>query len=130
MHRELIHLVPVKVALVSCMSTKTSSVPRIHNTLADKTLNGNFLVNNKIYSPESLLNTSLVNAELYPLSEQGILLGIFHHYSKSSQLYIQCLKEASFRLNDKKMDCSALEFFSLPNDFILMANEQTLRSQM
>ena len=129
-HRELVQLVPVKVALVSCMSTKTSSVPRIHNTLADKTLNGNFLVNNKIYSPESLLNTSLVNAELYPLSEQDILLGIFHHYSNNSQLYIQCLKEASFRLNDNKMDCSALEFFLLPNDFILMANEQTLRSQM
>ena len=129
-HREIVQLLPVKVALVSCLATQASSVPLLHDKMADITLNGKFLINNKLFTKESLQNTSVVNAELYPLPADSILLELFHHYSNDSQLFVQCLKQGSFNLNGEQMVCAPLKFFPLNNDFILEANGAILRSQM
>ena len=70
-HREIVQLLPVEVALVSCLATIAESVPLLHNQMADITLNGRFLIKNKLYTRESLQNKSLVNAELYPLPQES-----------------------------------------------------------
>ena len=101
-HREIVQLLPVEVALVSCLATLAESVPLLHNQMADITLNGKFLINNKLFTRESLQNTSVVNAELYPLPPESILLDLFHHYSNDSRLFVQCLKQGNFNLNGTK----------------------------
>ena len=129
-HREIVQLLPVEVALVSCMATVSVSVPLLHDQLADITGNGRFLIESKLYTKESLQNTSVVNAELYPLPPEAILLGLFHHYSNNSQLYVQCLKKGKFQLNEEQNMCSPLKFFPLHENFVLEANGGILRSQM
>ena len=129
-HREIVQLLPVKVALVSCLATLAESVPLLHNQMADITLNGKFLINNKLFTRESLQNTSVVNVELYPLPPESILLDLFHHYSNDSRLFVQCLKQGSFNLNGEQNICAPLKFFPLNEDFVLEANGAILRSQM
>ena len=129
-HREIVQLLPVEVALVSCMATESVSVPLLHDQLADITGNGRFLIESKLYTKESLQNTSVVNTELYPLPPEAILLGLFHHYSNNSQLYVQCLEKGKFQLNEEQNVCSPLKFFPLHENFVLKANGGILRSQM
>ena len=129
-HREIVQLLPVEVALVSCLATLAESVPLLHNQMADITLNGKFLINNKLFSKESLQNASIVNVELYPLPPESILLDLFHHYSNDSRLFVQCLKQGNFNLNGEQNICAPLKFFPLNEDFVLEANGAVLRSQM
>ena len=129
-HREIVQLLPVEVALVSCLATIAESVPLLHNQMADITLNGRFLIKNKLYTRESLQNKSLVNAELYPLPQESILLDLFHHYSNDSKLFVQCLKQGNYNLNGEQNVCTPLKFFPLNEDFVLEANGGVLRSQM
>ena len=129
-HREIVQLLPTEVALVSCLTTLAGSVPVLHNQMADITLNGKFLINGKLFSRESLQNTSAVNIELYPLPSESILLELFHHYSNDSRLFVQCLKQGNFVLNGEQNLCAPLKFFPLNENFVLEANGEILRSQM
>ena len=129
LHREVIDLAPVHLSLVSCMATGEGLVPRIHNTLAEPTVSGSYLINSQLFSREDLLNVTIVNSQLYPLSMEDKLLDIFHHFSNHSALFIQCLEKSTFNLNDKDVRCEVLDFFLLPEDFVLVANGKYLRSQ-
>ena len=76
------------------------------------------------------MNISIVNAVLHPLREEDISLGLFHHYSNDSQIFLQCLKEGSYKIDGELSHCSPMKFFKLEESHVLEANNQILRSQM
>ena len=76
------------------------------------------------------MNISIVNAVLHPLREEDISLGMFHHYSNNSQLYLQCLKDGSYKIDNELAHCSPMKSFKLEENHVLEANGQILRSQM
>ena len=76
------------------------------------------------------MNISIVNAVLHPLREEDISLGLFHHYSNNSQLYLQCLKDGSYKIDSELSHCSPMKYFKLEESHVLEANNQILRSQM
>merc|ERR1712237_198833 len=128
-HREILELKPVMKFLVSCRAVSTSTVPQLHNQLAEQTQSGDFLIGTQIYTPELLSNASVVNGQARLLTISEKLLGSFHHYQSSVINKIQCLKHLQFTLNDRELDCIELQIFELPEEFILQANGEELRSQ-
>ena len=128
-HRELISLKPVRRFLISCEAKTTNLIPRIHNSLAEVTISGSFLVDTQIYSPADLLNSTFVNAQVQTLPATQKLLNIFHHFQNDSVFFVQCLTPATFSLNSKTVQCDMLEKFPLPEDFTIEYEGQTLKSQ-
>ena len=128
-HREILELKPVMKFLVSCRAVSTSTVPQLHNQLAERTQSGDFLIGTQIYTPELLSNASVVNGQARLLTISEKLLGSFHHYQSSGINKIQCLKHLQFTLNGRELDCIELQIFELPEEFILQANGEELRSQ-
>ena len=82
-----------------------------------------------MYSSQNLQNATHVNAVVHPLPESEKLLTVFHHFSNYSSFFIQCLKPASFTLNSKMVQCQRLEYFSLPENFEIIFEGKTLKSQ-
>ena len=115
--------------LVSCRAVSTSTVPQLHNQLAERTQSGDFLIGTQLYTPELLSNASVVNGQARLLTISEKLLGSFHHYQFSGINKIQCLKNLQFTLNGRELDCIELQIFELPEEFILQANGEELRSQ-
>ena len=111
------------------MAKDEAMVPRIHNSLAESTVSGSYLIDSQLYSGEDLQNVTVVNAHLHPLPEDGKLLDVFHHLSNYSTLFIQCLQRTSFTLNDKLVQCEVLDYFLLPENFVIVYNGKSLRSQ-
>ena len=128
-HREIISLQPIRKYLISCQAKDEVLVPKIHNNLAELTISGSFLVENQLYSSQNLQNATHVNAVVHPLPESEKLLTVFHHFSNYSSFFIQCLKPASFTLNSKMVQCQRLEYFSLPENFEIVFEGKTLKSQ-
>ena len=128
-HREIVNLRPIQLYLISCMAKDAKLVPRIHNSLAESTISGSYLIDSQLYTKESLENATFVNSHLHPLPDADKLLTIFHHFANHSSLFIQCLKTASFTLNEKLVQCENLESFSLPEDFEIIYNGKSLKSQ-
>jgi len=129
-HREIVSLIPTTVAMISCLATESAAVPFLHNQLGDITTQSKVLVNNQLYSKEELLNATVVNARLHPLPEKDISLNMFHHFSNNSQLYLQCLSEGEYRIDNEPAHCSLMKCFKLEEDHVVEANGQTLRSHM
>merc|ERR1712082_128968 len=128
-HREILELKPVMKFLVSCRAVSTSTVPQLHNQLAERTQSGDFLIGTQLYTPELLSNASVVNGQAGLLTISEKLLGSFHHYQSSGINKIQCLKHLQFTLNGRELDCKPLKIYTLPEEFILQANGEELRSQ-
>ena len=128
-HREILELKPVMKYLVSCMAVSTTTVPHLHNQLAERTQSGDFLIGTQLYTPEQLSNTSVVNEQARLLTISEKLLGAFHHYQSDGINMIQCLKSLQFTLNGRELDCKPLTKYTLPEEFILQANGEELRSQ-
>ena len=105
-HREIVTLIPTEVALVSCLTTVNEAVPSIHNQISDINTQNRFLINDRLFTKEDLMNVSIVNAVLHPLREEDISLGLFHHYSNQSQIFLQCLKEGSYKIDGELSHCS------------------------
>ena len=59
-HREIVALIPTEVALVSCLATVNEAVPALHNQISDITTNDRFLVKDKLFTKEDLMNVSIV----------------------------------------------------------------------
>ena len=128
-HREILELKPVMKFLVSCRAVSISTVPQLHNQLAERTQSGDFLIGTQIYTPELLSNASVVNEQARLLTISEKLLGSFHHFQSSGINKIQCLEHLQFTLNGRELDCTELQTFELPEEFILQANGEELRSQ-
>ena len=128
-HREVLELRPIKKFIVTCQAPSVSLVPSIHNTLAEKTESGSFLIQTKLYSEDNLRNASFVNVEVRVLTTSEKLLETFHHFSKSGINIIQCLESMTFSLNGKMIQCQELQTFHLPEKFELVANGEVLKSQ-
>ena len=129
-HREIVALIPTEVALVSCLATVNEAVPALHDQISDITTNDRFLVKDKLFTKEDLMNVSIVNSELYPLRKSDISLGLFVHYSNQSRIFLQCLKEGTYRIDGELSHCSPMKFFRLEESHVLEANNEILRSQM
>ena len=128
-HREVLELKPIKKFIVTCQAPSVSLVPTIHNTLAEKTESGSFLIQTKLYSEDNLRNASFVNVEVRVLTTSEKLLETFHHFGRSGKNIIQCLKSMTFSLNGKMIQCKELQTFNLPEKFELVANGEVLKSQ-
>ena len=128
-HREILELKPVMKYLVSCMAVSTSTVPQLHNQLAERTQSGDFLIGTQLYTPELLSNASVVNEQARLLTISEKLLGSFHHYQSEGINMIQCLESLQFTLNGRELECKPLTIYTLPEEFILQANGEELRSQ-
>ena len=115
--------------LVSCMAVSTSTVPQLHNQLAERTQSGDFLIGTQLYTPELLSNASVVNEQARLLTISEKLLGSFHHYQSEGINMIQCLESLQFTLNGRELECKPLTIYTLPEEFILQANGEELRSQ-
>ena len=129
-HREIVSLVPTTMAMISCLATKGAAIPYLHNQLADITTQSKVLVDNKLYSSSDLLNTTVVNERLHPLPQKDISLNMFHHFSNNSQMYLQCLSEGEYRVDNEPAHCSLMKYFKLEENHVIEANGQTLRSHM
>ena len=129
-HREIVSLVPTTMAMISCLATKSAAIPFLHNQLGDITTQSKVLVNNQLYSSLELLNATVVNERLHPLPEKDISLNMFHHFSNNSQLYLQCLSEGEYRIDNEPAHCSLMKCFKLEENHVIEANGQTLRSHM
>ena len=55
---------------------------------------------------------------------------MFHHFSNNSELYLQCLSEGEYRIDNEPAHCSLMKYFKLEEDHVIEANGQTLRSHM
>ena len=128
-HREILELKPVMKYLISCMAITTTTVPSLHNQLAERTQSGDYLIGTKLYNNHQLSNTSVVNENARLITVAEKLLGAFHHYQSEGINMIQCLEELQFTLNDKELHCKPLTEYTLPEEFVLKANEEELRSQ-
>ena len=128
-HREIVTLQPIQLYLISCRAKDATMVPIIHNSLAESTISGSYLIDSQLYTKESLVNASFVNSLLHPLPEAEKLLSVFHPFANYSSLFIQCLKSTAFTLNEKLVQCEILESFSFPEDFEIVYNGKTLKSQ-
>ena len=116
-HRELIELKPIKRYIVSCQAPSITLVPTIHNSMAEKTESGNFLINTRLYSQDNLGNATFVNTNLRPLPASEKLLETFHHFSITGKSIIQCLRSVTFSLNSNMIRCTELQTFGLPEKF-------------
>merc|ERR1712215_231625 len=76
-HREILELKPVMKFLISCMAVTTSTVPSLHNKLAERTESGDFLIESQLYNVEQLANTSVVNERTRLITGSEKLLGAF-----------------------------------------------------
>ena len=79
--------------------------------------------------PEVLSNATVVNGQARLLTISKKLLGSFHHFQSSGINKIRCLEQLQFTLNGRELDCNELQTFELPEEFILQANGEELRSQ-
>ena len=79
--------------------------------------------------PEVLSNATVVNGQARLLTISKKLLGSFHHFQSSGINKIRCLEQLQFTLNGRELDCTELQTFELPEEFILQANGEELRSQ-
>ena len=129
-HREIVRLAPTTMAMISCLATKGKAISFLHNQLGDITTQSKLLINDRLYSSSELLNITVVNEKLHPLPEKAISLNMFHHFSNNSQLYLQCLSEEEYRINNEPAHCSLMKYFKLEEDHVIEANGQTLRSHM
>ena len=129
-HREIVSLAPTTMAMISCLATKSKAIPFLHNQLGDITTQSKVLINNQLYSSLELLNATVVNERLHPLPEKAISLNMFHHFSNNSQLYLQCLSEGEYRIDNEPAHCSLMKCFKLEENHVIEANGQTLRSHM
>ena len=128
-HREIVVLEPVRKFLISCQAKTALLVPHIHNSLAELTVSGQFLIDSQLYSQKDLENSTCVNLQLHVIPETEKLLESFHHFTNHSSFYIQCLAPVSFMLNDQHVQCELLDFFPLPENFVLIFEGKSLRSQ-
>ena len=128
-HREILSLKPVMKYLISCMAITPTTVPSLHNELAERTQIGDYLIGTKLYNNQQLSNTSVVNENARLITVAEKLLGAFHHYQSNGINMIQCLEELQFTLNDRELDCKPLTKYTLPENFVLKANQEELRSQ-
>ena len=128
-HREILSLKPVMKYLISCMAITPTTVPSLHNELAESTQSGDYLIGTKLYNNLQLSNTSVVNENARLITVAEKLLGTFHHYRSNGINIIQCLEEMQFVLNDQKLDCKPLTEYTLPENFVLKANQEELHSQ-
>ena len=128
-HREILSLKPVMKYLISCMAITPTTVPTLHNELAESTQSGDYLISNRLYNKLQLSNTSVVNENARLITVGEKLLGTFHHYRSNGINIIQCLEEMQFVLNDQKLDCKPLTEYTLPENFVLKANQEELHSQ-
>ena len=129
-HREVISLLPTTMAMISCMATKTTAIPVLHHQLAEITTQSKVLINNQLFSSSDLLNTSVVNQRLRPLTDKDIALELFHHFANNSQLFLQCVFDGDYRVDGEPAQCSVGKFFKLKEDQVVEANGQVLRSHM
>ena len=129
-HREIVNLVPTTMAAISCLATRSGAVSFLHNQLGDITTQSKVLVDKQLFSSMELLNTTVVNEKLHPIPKQDISLDMFHHYQKKNQIYLQCLVEGDYRLNNEPAHCSPMKCFKLEENHVVEANGQTLRSHM
>ena len=53
-HREILELHPIQLYLITCQAPFIGMLPKIHNTLAERTVSGSFLVEKQLSTPESL----------------------------------------------------------------------------
>ena len=128
-HRQIITLQPIQKFLIQCQAKDELLVPKLHNSLAELTISGSFLVGNQLYTSQDLRNTTLVNGAVHALPDSEKLLTVFHHFSNYSSLFIQCLRPVSFTLNEKLVQCQPMEYFSLPDHFEIIYEGKTLKSQ-
>merc|ERR1711888_10654 len=108
---------------------ESTTVPSLHNQLAERTQSGDYLIGTKLYNNQQLSNTSIVNENARLITVAEKLLGAFHHYQSNGINMIQCLEELQFTLNDRDLECQPLTKYTLPEKFVLKANEQELHSQ-
>ena len=50
-----------------------------------------------------------------------ISLNMFHHFSNNSQLYLQCLSEGEYRIDNQPAHCSLMKYFKLEEDHVIEA---------
>ena len=128
-HREILSLKPVMKFLISCQAITPTTVPTLHNALAERTQSGDYLIGTKLYNIQQLSNTTVVNMNARLITVAEKLLRTFHHYRTNGINIIQCLEDFQFVLNDKTLDCTALVSYTLPENFVLKANHEELHSQ-
>ena len=68
-HREIVVLEPIRKFLISCQAKDEVLVPTIHNSLAELTISGQFLIESQLYTKKDLENSTCVNSQLHPLPE-------------------------------------------------------------
>ena len=90
-HREIVTLQPIQLYLISCRAKDATMVPIIHNSLAESTISGSYLIDSQLYTKESLVNASFVNSLLHPLPEAEKLLLL---YSITLQTILHFLSSA------------------------------------
>ena len=99
--------------MITCAAATPTEISRWHNVLAVQTNANNFLLNNSIVTKEQLNNRTLANMKLRPISENEVLLKNFITHGKN----LQCLQDVDFLLNNKPLQCKALQSFSLPINY-------------
>ena len=112
-HKKVVTLEPNKKVMVTCAAASPTEISRWHNVLAVQTTANNFLLNNSIVTKEQLNNRTLANMKLRPISEKEVLLKNFIIDGQN----LQCLQDVDFLLNNKPLQCKALQSFSLPINY-------------
>ena len=117
-HKKMVTLEPTSKVVVTCAAASPSEISTWHNSLAIQTTANSFLINNSIVTTEQLSNRTLANMMLRPISENEVLLKNFIIHGNN----LQCLQDVDFLLNNKPLQCKALQSFSLPINYEIEVN--------
>ena len=115
-HTELLDLIPSKKQLITCQAKSSTHVSSWHNQLASISGLDTLILKDKMIQISNLQNESYVNQELRFLTQDEILLEVFHLFDKRK---LQCLSKAEFLLDEHQTSCFELQTIKLSTDFTL-----------